>query len=143
MRGATNDDLYESLISLDEGTGTVKLMARVVLEGEPVQGMRSVFLVAEAHGVSESHDDLRRCFSRYREEIADIERTGAEVTVERTGRMQMLDWNFLLVADYKVLYSLYGLSGARGSHPCPFCMWPARVMDLPLHRARAALKAVQ
>lgn len=60
LRGAMDDNRYVCLLSLDGGTGSVKLMAKVVLEGEPAQAMSSVFLVAEAHGVSESHDDLRR-----------------------------------------------------------------------------------
>lgn len=91
LRGAMDDDRYMCLISQDGVTGTVKLMDRVLLEGEPAQAMSSVFLVAEAHGLSESHDDLTRCSARYREEIANTERTGVKVTVKSTGDMQLLN----------------------------------------------------
>lgn len=114
-----SDDSLVCLLSIYGGTGTVKLMARGVLEGEPAQAISSVFILAQAHGISESHNDLTRCFGLYREQIDYLRVAGVLVKLPRKGETRTYMFRFLFVADFKVLVPMFGMPEARGNHPCP------------------------
>lgn len=67
---------YLRLLSVDGGTGTLKFMLRVLLEGDPAHSMRSILVLSEAYGVKETFKDLQFCFSAYKEEISRISMNG-------------------------------------------------------------------
>lgn len=125
--------------SLDSGTGTVELIARIALKGEPSHAMSSHFIVAEAQGIVEGHADLARCFGSLKSQFHELRQHGITLTEAVTKKTVKFDTQFVLVADYKVLYSLCGSYGETRSHPYLWCMRPFATMGIPAPATAAIL----
>ena len=63
-------------------------------------------------------------------QIRYIEQNGFTLN-PKSGPSMCHSFKFFFVGDLKILYSMFGMSGARGAHPCIWCLWPNRVMGLP------------
>ena len=65
------DSTIVVFLSLDSGTGTVKLMMKVILE-HPNQRVSDLTLIAESRGTSEAFEDLKVSFGPIQEEISEL-----------------------------------------------------------------------
>lgn len=110
------------LLSIDSGTGTLKLMARFVTETSG-QETSDVILLAQSTCISERFDNIERVFGQCALEIQAVRERGLIID-EKTVRVL-----FLFVADFKVLYSVTGGFGARGTFPCPWCSISRQQLD--------------
>lgn len=93
------------LISIDSGKGSLKMMARLV-STDSTQSPSEILLIAEATGCDESFASLERILSITGIEIESISTNGLVVD-GRNVKVQ-----FLMVADFKVVYSIIGCSGS-------------------------------
>lgn len=79
------------LLSLDGGTGTVKLLARALVEGMPDHALSSIFMLAEAQGITEGHADLLHCFGNVREQLERILRDDVRIVIPHSGEEVKLE----------------------------------------------------
>ena len=116
------DSTIVVLFSLDFGTGTVKLMMKIIQEC-PSQRVSDVTLIAESRGTSEAFDDLKVLFRPIREEISAIKTDGIIFQGKK------IDIRLYFVGDFKILYSLTGSFGPFSKYPCPWCLVPVSLMN--------------
>ena len=110
------------LLSLDSGTGTVKLMMKIIQEC-PNQRVSDVTLIAESRGTSEAFVDLKVSFGPIREEISALKTNGLVFQGKK------IDIRLYFVGDFKVIYSLTGSFGPSSKYPCPWCLVPSSLMN--------------
>lgn len=110
------------LFSIDSGTGTVKLMGKILLE-DSSQSSDQIFLLGESCGSDERFHAMETCFGECAKEINHLAQKGIEIENEH--------YTFIpiFVADFKVYYSLTGGLGACSKFPCPWCSVARKHMD--------------
>lgn len=96
------------LVSLDSGTGTLKLMCRFITKTSG-QSTGGIILLGQSRNTSEDYDDVCATFAKSFDELGTIQDDGLE------------DVQILFVADFKILYSLTGGFEACSNYPCIFC----------------------
>lgn len=92
-------------ISIDLGKGTTKFMCNCI-HIHSNQSVSDVFMLAEAHGICATFDNLYLAFGAFSAEIEDFISNGTQLN-GKTIRVV-----FLFVGDYKVYYSLLGMKQA-------------------------------
>lgn len=85
------------LVSLDSGTGTLKLMCRFIIQTSG-QSTGGIIYLGESRNTSEDYDDVCSTFGESFEEIQTIRDEGIDVLGKH------YDVQILFVADFKVLY---------------------------------------
>lgn len=103
-----------SILSIDTGTGTTKLMGRF-LRFNPTQDTNDVLLIGEAQGTDESFHRLVRYFGPIYDDIEHLEHSG--ITIGETKYEVVL----FHTSDFKLLYSVTGVSSASSRFPCLYC----------------------
>ena len=122
LAGVDRSRTFAILLSLDSGTGTVKLMFRFLTETIS-QNVSEITLIAEALGTSEAFADIHAMFGSISAEILDLRENGLRIN---SVRYEVVTF---FVADFKVLYSVTGSFGPSSKFPCPWCCTPSRYMD--------------
>jgi len=110
------------LFSIDSGTGTVKLMAKFLLD-DCSQKTDEIFLLAEACGSDERFSALERYFGKCASEIQMLAENGIQIGPTHYNIVPI--W----VADFKVYYAMTGNLGPNSSYPCPWCAVNRNNMD--------------
>jgi len=110
------------LFSLDSGTGTVKLMCKI-LRKNTSQKTEDIMFISQYCGSDESFTALEKYFSESAREIRALARNGIIINSIK------YEIYPIYVADYKVYYSMTGTFGPNAAFPCPFCLVQRKDMD--------------
>lgn len=108
------DNTVPILFSLDSGTGSVKLMGKILLH-DCSQKLEEIMLLGQACGSDESFQGVERCFGESAREISALAQNGFSIGPKK---FRVLP---IFVADFKVYYSLTGSFGQNSTYPCPWC----------------------
>eukprot|EP00171_Calliarthron_tuberculosum_P001160 IDg1160t1 len=120
------EDTVVVLLSIDSGTGTLKLMGRFVTDRSG-QSTADVLLLAQSPIISERFENIDKVFGSCASEMKKIKNEGLDVA----GKIVRV--LFLFVGDFKVIYSVSGGFGARSKYPCPWCCCLRQKMDWQKH----------
>ncbi|KAI8495260.1 hypothetical protein Bbelb_272460 [Branchiostoma belcheri] len=112
--GPTMTDEIWLKIGGDHGGGSFKMAYQLLHKTHPnTAANTTVFAIFEA---KDSRDNLKTALGRYRAEVEALQK---EKWQGEGGHAYNL--RVFIAGDYAFLSTIYGLSGASGSHPCLWC----------------------
>lgn len=125
IESSNSFDVATSLIfelSIDSGGGTTKMMGKFISNRSGQLGS-DIILLAEAHGISETFEDLSRIFGVYSDELKSIITEGLIIDAVN------YNCQMFFVGDFQVYYAILGMYTAGSKQPCPWCRIPLNKLD--------------